>query len=696
LQHKEFGLDSASIGPLDCHGCAVAAQHYTGGTSLPPGPRGSVGYAGVRFCTGCGADRSGMPLRRRGHVRWNRCASAIYGQYPEVSHPIYYSCPMRIRAISVENIGGLVDQRIELPTEPLIAFAGPNGSGKTKLLAAMIGHWVNNIPAPREGETATSTIEVRLNESDRLALTRFQTEMGWSGYEIPENVSLIAHRSALAGSRRDSVPPAPSLQTFYDHSAFLQLSPGLNPMYLPAERRLLPASQAVIDLTQLADVANLAQIQSSRASIQNYGRLDDQEFEQFAKALCIASSLPDEAESESRNPISRIQWEEFVDTVNGLLHPKKLLPLTRSFPDQLRIQLPNGDTHTVPDLSSGERQALVIISRVMRAGAGHSVVLIDEPDAYLHPNLSQRLVEALRKGTGEHGQLILSTHSPAILDRISPSAIFRLDYERSARQLGSQSDLIDMYKNTGFRASALTQSEVLIVSEGDLDEVVLKALFPKLARASFSKGDGRANVVHRVKSLLEWDLPIIGMVDRDVNPPELDSTLEQHIVVLPTADIEGAFLSDRLALGIMVDQGFVKPPYSDVEALRMKLDELYAAQRENVIAEIAQAELRKTHGIKWPNSKGSDPIGRLRGIVDQKFNATEAEIEDAIVAATTVWELNKLEPWKIVRGKYILGSFASECTHWKSGSALLEGIAKQGPALSALAQVGKAVDRILD
>ena len=49
----------------------------------------------------------------------------------------------------------------------------------------------------------------------------------------------------------------------------------------------------------------------------------------------------------------------------------------------------------MPDLSSGERQALIIISRVLRAGAGHSVVIIDEPDAYLHPNLSQRLIQAL-------------------------------------------------------------------------------------------------------------------------------------------------------------------------------------------------------------------------------------------------------------------------------------------------------------
>lgn len=51
-----------------------------------------------------------------------------------------------------------------------------------------------------------------------------------------------------------------------------------------------------------------------------------------------------------------------------------------------------------------------------RAGAGRTVVVIDEPDAHLHPNLSRRLMRVLEQGVGPDGQLIIATHSPAILD----------------------------------------------------------------------------------------------------------------------------------------------------------------------------------------------------------------------------------------------------------------------------------------
>ncbi|MFF0454730.1 AAA family ATPase [Nocardia africana] len=597
--------------------------------------------------------------------------------------------------MSVENVGGLVDQRIELPDEPLVAFAGPNGSGKTKLLAAMIGHWINSIPTPRTDSTARAEIDVDLHEADRSALFRFQSEMGWGTEEIPEKATLVAVRSTLTGSRRESSPQSTVLSHFYDNPTFLQSVPSLNPIYLPAERRLLPTGASQIDLRQLADDVSIAQMQNSRAAVQNYGRLDDQEFEQFAKALCIASNLPKDADEVSQVPLSRIQWPEFQETVNELIHPKKLLPLTQGFPDKLRIMLPDGDTHEVPDLSSGERQALVIMSRVLRAGVGHSVVIIDEPDAYLHPNLSQRLVEALRHGTGDGGQLILATHSPAILDRVPPNSIFRLDYKNPARALAGEAELIDMYKTTGFKSSALTQSELLIVTEGELDDLVLKALFPKLARATIQRGNGRTNVITRIKHLLDWDMPALGIVDRDIAPPELVPEIAHRILVLPTADMEGAFLSDDSVMHLLIEHGFVKSEFSDYERLKAYRDDLFATKKENVIAEIAQFELRGSSGIRWPNSKGDKPLDRLREMASQTFNLSGVQIEEAIGVAADTWELNKNEPWSIVRGKYILGKFTSDCTQWTNGSGLLEAVARLQPKLTALRGVEAALDEIL-
>lgn len=51
------------------------------------------------------------------------------------------------------------------------------------------------------------------------------------------------------------------------------------------------------------------------------------------------------------------------------------------------------------------------------------VMLIDEPDAHLHPNKQERLIEALERAAPEYNtQIILTTHSPHIVRAASPAA----------------------------------------------------------------------------------------------------------------------------------------------------------------------------------------------------------------------------------------------------------------------------------
>ena len=53
---------------------------------------------------------------------------------------------------------------------------------------------------------------------------------------------------------------------------------------------------------------------------------------------------------------------------------------------------------------------------------GSSVILIDEPDAHLHPRRQQELLPDLRC-TFPHAQLIFSTHSPQVLTTVKPGQI---------------------------------------------------------------------------------------------------------------------------------------------------------------------------------------------------------------------------------------------------------------------------------
>lgn len=607
---------------------------------------------------------------------------------------------MRILSVEVTGIGGLRDGEVNLPADPVVAIAGANGTGKSKLLAALLAPWTRVIPTPRNGVDAEATLRIQLTPEEQIAFKSLSLESQWGDFDCPEIIELGV-KSSIAGTNPTATPLVTVLQNFIYSEIFLRTHRGLNLVYLPAERRLLPGNQGGIELDQLSEVVAYQKNSESRSSVQNFGRLDDQEFERFASALSIADQLPEDKDAPRTNnqgdePLPRITWSEFQETINDLLYPKKLLPLSKYSSERLRILLPNGDTHHVPDLSSGERQALIIVSRVLRAGAGHSVVIIDEPDAYLHPQLSQRLITALARGIGEGGQLIVATHSPSILDNLPAKAILRISHDRPAAPVGTELDRIALYKETGFRASGLTQSDLLLYTEGDSDGDLLKSIYPKLVKASIKTGGGRNGVLQRIKSLADGDLPVLGVVDRDVSAPTFnDRKVAERMLVWPTADIEGIFLSDDLVLQLMIDEKLVTQAYRDINALRAKRDQLYLAMKDVVIAEVAKNELRGGDFLRWPNARANDPIEVLRSFAAGIAAPEQALIDAAVSKGEKVWSDNSHQPWVLVRGKYIIGDFNSQVGTMRTSTHLLEVIASNQPKLTGLKEFEAKLDEYI-
>ncbi len=582
---------------------------------------------------------------------------------------------MRVVAVSVSAVGGLVDGTVPLPAGPVAAFAGANGTGKSKMLAAILAPWSNTLPSPVADVPAEVRVELVLSEGERRAAGELSAAVGWGAVEVPERFSAIVRYHPFAGIQRLADPPLTVLTQLFAHQELLQRQPSLNIIYLPAERRLVPAGQTGIDLNQLSDLIAAQKTAEPRSAVQNYGRLDDQEFEQFAKALCVAETLPDEGGS-SAGPSIRVTWSSFIETVNQLLAPKALLPLTRQHPEDLRVRTPSGAIHSVRDLSSGERQALIIISRVLRSGGYGSTILIDEPDAYLHPQLSQRLMQALERGIGGDGQLIVATHSPTILDSLSPSAIVRLGHEEPPRLVADEAERLDLYRRVGFRASALTQSDLLLITEGESDVTLLSLLFPELSRAAIRSAGGRTRVIHEVDQLRAYDVPILGVVDRDVLALDVPQHLEPLITIWPAADIEGVFLSDDAALEAMIGLGLLKSEYTTIDGVRSVLNRLAEDLSDNVTAEIAQRKLRRSAEREWPSPRGEQPLERLRQFASELAPVDAAEVEAAIAEARRLWDENSSNRWLLVRGKYVLNAFASTASEMRSGRALLEAVAR--------------------
>lgn len=74
----------------------------------------------------------------------------------------------------------------------------------------------------------------------------------------------------------------------------------------------------------------------------------------------------------------------------------------------------DGETLTPYQLSSGEKQMLVILLTVLVQDNNHCTLFMDEPEVSLHIEWQQRLISLIRE-LNPNVQIILTTHSPALI-----------------------------------------------------------------------------------------------------------------------------------------------------------------------------------------------------------------------------------------------------------------------------------------
>ncbi len=74
----------------------------------------------------------------------------------------------------------------------------------------------------------------------------------------------------------------------------------------------------------------------------------------------------------------------------------------------------NGQTLTPYNLSSGEKQMLVILLTALIENGEHYALIMDEPEISLHIDWQQNLIRLIRE-LNPNAQIILSTHAPALI-----------------------------------------------------------------------------------------------------------------------------------------------------------------------------------------------------------------------------------------------------------------------------------------
>ena len=135
----------------------------------------------------------------------------------------------------------------------------------------------------------------------------------------------------------------------------------------------------------------------------------------------------------------------------------------------LELEIRNRDfAAEVADMGNGLQIWLQIMWFLART-ENASIVVLDEPDVYLHPNLQRRLIRLLVR---RYPQTVLATHSTEILAEVDPEDVMVVNYRRPAsRFTATQPQVQQVVERLGsglnIQLARLHSSKRFLLTEGD-------------------------------------------------------------------------------------------------------------------------------------------------------------------------------------------------------------------------------------
>jgi AAA15 family ATPase/GTPase len=218
---------------------------------------------------------------------------------------------------------------------------------------------------------------------------------------------------------------------------------------------------------------------------------------------------------------------------------------------------------------SGFLQVLQLLTFILIKKS--NIVLLDEPDAHLHPSLQKTLIQILTDlSKSENIQFILSTHSKEIIQQTDPRNIIQITNESNVgKRLDSYPELITLMNQLGtldnVDLALLMKTKRCLFIEGD-EQRILKNLATILGKDVF-QGNNQVIPISRgggdnyryyddltiFRKFIGDDLKAYSILDRDMKNEELVEDIlkkseEKHVKthVWERSEIENYLLVPQL------------------------------------------------------------------------------------------------------------------------------------------------------
>lgn len=391
---------------------------------------------------------------------------------------------------------------------PVTVFVGPNNSGKSKVLEEIFQY-------SNSGQKNTNSLIIEDLEFEDLGIDIASQEIEAItlkpdiGEAVPQGHLIVGkkqHRDMVPAQHLLSALQAPNSNTV----RFCQ-------WYLKSNITILDGKNR-INLINEQNAGDF--LQSAQTSFQTLFRVD-----------------------EKRKEVRRILHDAFgmyfvIDPTKlgklrlklSLVKPKSNMEECGIHQEAVQFQSKALDINTASD---GVKAFTGIITEIIAGDP--KVLLIDEPEAFLHPSLSHKLGKEIATATaGTNKRIFVSTHSSnfvmGCIQSGVPVNIVRLTYKHkiATARILPKNDVLKLMRDPLLRSTGVLEGlfyENVAVTEGDTDRAFYQEINERLLQFKpawgipnclFLNAQNKQTIRKIIKPLRELGIPAAGIVDIDV------------------------------------------------------------------------------------------------------------------------------------------------------------------------------------
>lgn len=383
--------------------------------------------------------------------------------------------------------------------------------------------------------------------------------------------------------------------------------------------------------------------------------------------------------------------EPFKKAFSQLLSPKILLnPSTQN--QQLEYEY-EANKYNISSLSSGEKEVINIVFDFILRQPENCVVIFDEPELHLHPELSYKLIQTL-KNVGENNQFLLCTHSPDIISSsLDNSVIFlappKTDDFNQAITVTEDDETNQALKLLGHSIGIVALGRKIVLIEGresSLDKQVygslIKNKYPNLVLVPTGGKDeikSFSNIFDKVLSKTIWGVEFFMLTDRDTLPPFKEMTAIEkkspRLRILNKYHLENYFLDENIWANIFSTMEPNGSWLTDPKQIRMKMKGIAQSYISYAVSLSVSSLIRTMVGNvdimpKECHNKTKDEVEtlliskateELKRINESMPNGTIKKHSEELFAQLTKSIADDGDEWKnLIPGRPILNEFVAK------------------------------------